>query len=420
MLAHFGGDVGVLVLGQRIEPLDGILRHDDVGVLAVLQAVARAPAVDLLPPGVQRLLVERQRLGLPHADHVFQRMGHVADDRNVDPHRLVDRGRVDVDVDLLRARREGIEAAGDAVVEARADVDHHVAVVHRHVGFVRAVHAEHAEPVLARRRIGAKPHQRRGDRDVGERHEFAQQLRRRRPGIDHAAAGIEHRALGRGDQLDRGADGVLVGLHLGPVGLVLDVLGADILAGGELHVLRNVDHDRAGTAVGGDIEGLVQDAGEIVHVLHQIIVLGAGPRDADRVAFLEGVVADEMGRHLAGEADHGDRIHQRVGEAGHRIGGAGAGGDQHHAALAGGAGIAFRRMGGALLVADEDVLDLLLLEDLVIDRQDRAAGIAEDMLDPLVGQRLQHDLGTRHLIRGHRKPLYLCPVSSNMHFEFRQ
>ncbi len=77
-------------------------------------------------------------------------------------------------------------------------------------------------------------------------------------------------------------------------------------------------------------------------------------------------------------------------------------------------------MGGALLVAHEDVLDLLLLEDLVIDRQDRAAGIAEDMLDPLVGQRLQHDLGTRHLIRGHRKPLCLCPVSSNMHFEFRQ
>ena len=250
--------------------------------------------------------------------------------------------------------------------------------------------------------------------------ELAQQLRRRRARIDDAAAGVEHRALGRGDQLDRGADGVLVGLHLRAVGLVLDVLGADIVAGGELHVLRNVDHDRAGTAVGGDIEGLVQDAREVVHVLHQVIVLGAGPRDADRVAFLEGVVADEMGRHLAGDADHGDRIHQRVGEAGHRVGGAGAGGDQHHAALAGRAGIAFGRMGGALLVAHEDVLDLLLLEDLVIDRQHRAAGIAEDMLDPLVGQRLQHDLGARHLIRGHLKPLGLCPVSSNMHFAFRQ
>ncbi len=91
---------------------------------------------------------------------------------------LIDDG-IDIDVDLLRARREGVEPAGDAVVEARADVDHHVAIMHRHVGFVGAVHAEHAEPVLARRRIGAKAHQRRGDRDVGHRHELAQQLRRR-------------------------------------------------------------------------------------------------------------------------------------------------------------------------------------------------------------------------------------------------
>ena len=142
----------------------------------------------------------------------------------------------------------------------------------------------------------------------------------------------------------------------------------------------------------------MQDARQVVDVLHQIIVLGAGPRDADRVAFLEGVVADEMGRHLAGDADERDRIHQRIGEAGHRIGGARARGDEHDAGLAGRARIAFGRMGGALLVAHQDVLHLLLLEDLVIDRQHRAARIAEHMLDPLVRQRLQHDLGARHLL----------------------
>ena len=38
--------------------------------------------------------------------------------------------------------------AGDAVVEARADADHHVAIVHGVVGLVGAVHAEHAEPLL--------------------------------------------------------------------------------------------------------------------------------------------------------------------------------------------------------------------------------------------------------------------------------
>ncbi len=31
----------------------------------------------------------------------------------------------------------------------------------------------------------------------------------------------------------------------------------------------------------------MQGRGELVHVLHQPVVLGAGPRDTDRVAFLE-------------------------------------------------------------------------------------------------------------------------------------
>jgi hypothetical protein len=80
-------------------------------------------------------------------------------------------------VDLLRAGRERVEPAGDAVVEARADADHHVAIVHRHVGLVGAVHAEHAEPVLVGRRIGAEPHQGRGDREAGQLDQLAQQLR---------------------------------------------------------------------------------------------------------------------------------------------------------------------------------------------------------------------------------------------------
>ena len=57
------------------------------------------------------------------------------------------------------------------------------------------------------------------------------------------------------------------------------------------------------------------------------------PRDADRVAFLEGVGADQMRRHLAGDADERDRIHHRVGEAGDRVGRAGARGTSTHPTL---------------------------------------------------------------------------------------
>src|ERR1700741_3155707 len=62
----------------------------------------------------------------------------------------------------------------------------------------------------------------------------------------------------------------------------------------------------------------------------------------------------------------------------------GTGGHQHHTGLAGRTRIAFRRVAGALLVPDQNVLDLVLLEDLVIDRKHRAARIAEDVLDAVV------------------------------------
>ena len=218
-----------------------------------------------------------------------------------------------------------------------------------------------------------------------------------RPGVDDAAAGVEHRLPGLAHQLDGLGDGLGIALDARLVGLVPDVLGAGVGAGGELHVLGNVDHDGAGAAGAGDVERLVQDAREIVDVLHQPVVLGAGARDADRVALLEGVVADQVRGHLAGDAHDGNGIHQRVGEAGDGVGGAGPGGDQHHADLAGRARVAFRGVHRAALLAHQHVLDLLLLEQLVVDRQHGAAGIAEDVLDTLVGQRPDHHLGARHL-----------------------
>ncbi len=192
-----------------------------------------------------------------------------------------------------------------------------------------------------------------------------------------------------------------------------------VLANRELHVLGNIDHHRAGTTCGGDVESFMDHARQIGHVLHEVVVLGAGAGDADGVAFLKAIRADQRGRHLGGDADQRDRVHQRVGEAGHRIGGARAGGHQHHAGLAGRAGIALRHVGGALLVPHQDVLDEVLLEHRIVDGQCRTAGISEDMLHPLIGECLDHHLGAGHLL-GHlpvpslglsRSPFLAAPIS---------
>src|SRR5438552_2376688 len=78
--------------------------------------------------------------GLSGSQYARQRFPDIADNRQIDAHILVDRRRVDVDVDLLGTGGKGIETAGDTIVEARPDCDHQVAVVHRHVRFVGAVH----------------------------------------------------------------------------------------------------------------------------------------------------------------------------------------------------------------------------------------------------------------------------------------
>jgi hypothetical protein len=109
-----------------------------------------------------------------------------------------------------------------------------------------------------------------------------------------------------------------------------------------------------------------------------------------------------------GQHDQRDRIHQRVGDAGDGVGGAGARGDQHDAGLAGRAGIALGHVHRALFVAHQDVADVVLLEELVIDRQHGAAGIAEDHLDALILERLNHHLRAGHLLRAGRASTATC------------
>jgi hypothetical protein len=259
------------------------------------------------------------------------------------------------------------------------------------------VHPEHAQPLPVGGRKSAEPHQRRGDGKTGELDQFAQQIARRAAGIDHAAAGVEQRALGGRHHVDGLLDLVEVALELRPIAAMREFLGPGIGALGELDVLRDIDHDRARPAAGGDVERLVQRARQIGDGLDQIIVFGAWPGNADGVALLKGVVADEVRRHLPGDDDQRDRIAQGVGQAGDRIGGARAGSDQHGADLAGRARIALGRMHGALFVPHQDVLHFVLLKQRVVDRQHRAAGIAKNVLDALIGERCHHHFRAGHL-----------------------
>ncbi len=158
MLADVRADDRVAA-GRLTQRLDHVLRLDlGVGAVLVAERMALAPQTDPRPP-----LLQARRVGFERAvlgSQPRQDVGRVTDDRDVGRYVLGDLGWVDVDVDELRPRGELRELAGDPVVEAGADRDDQVRLVHRVIGRARPVHAEHPQPLLVRSGERAQSHRR--------------------------------------------------------------------------------------------------------------------------------------------------------------------------------------------------------------------------------------------------------------------
>ncbi len=230
------------------------------------------------------------------------------------------------------------------------------------------MHAQHPQPVVTGCGIGAQPHQGRGDGKAGGIDQFAQQLAGGFARIDHAAAGIEHGAFCLFHGGDQFGDFLHVAFDLGLVVADRHVAFGRIGARCKLHILWQVHQNRAGAAGGGNMECLVQGGGQVVGVAHQPVVFGAGAGDAHGVCLLKGIVADHECGHLTRQNHNRDAVHQGIGQAGHRIGCAGAGCHQRHADLAGRARVSFGGMHRTLFMAHQNVFDIVLLKNLVVNR----------------------------------------------------
>jgi len=116
VLADLGRDVDILVPGQRMETLDRVLRHDHVLARLVAQALACppwVPAFDLLHQCCSAFCRAHAR-ALPHPDHI-SRTWRSCRRLEYRPDILVDRGGIDVDMDLA----EPGENASSAVMRRR-------------------------------------------------------------------------------------------------------------------------------------------------------------------------------------------------------------------------------------------------------------------------------------------------------------
>ena len=365
------------------------------------QRIVLLPALDALQP---RLGASSRVLAAGGGQEGFDGRLHIGHHRHFGQAVLAHLSGVDVDVDDAGPRREAVETAGDAIVEAGAGGDQQIALRDGEIGIGGAVHAEHAhgesvmliERALAHQGGGdGQPEALRkgGDRLMGRRADGAATHVEQRPAglADQLQGGLNRSRFRRGRRTEASGDGG-AGLHRHVVELL------------DPHILGHIDQHRPGAAAGGDQEGLGHDTADVARVAHHPGVLHDRQGDAEDVGLLEGIGADGGTGHLTGDHHHRHRVHLGGGDAGHQVGGAGTGGAKADAHLTSGAGIGIGRVGAALLVAHQDVLQpaaSLGLVQLVVDGQDRATRVAEDVAHAVAMQGIHQGIGPVHPLRHH-------------------
>src|SRR5579863_8264969 len=108
------------------------------------------PVADTGPPCSASRGLFRFELGfelLHNLIKLLENAFHVADDRDIWDAVLTDFGGIDIHMNDAGVTGEGLELAGDAIVETSAEGDEKVALGHAHVGGVTAVHARHADEI---------------------------------------------------------------------------------------------------------------------------------------------------------------------------------------------------------------------------------------------------------------------------------
>ena len=173
----------------------------------------------------------------------------------------------------------------------------------------------------------------------------------------------------------------------------LDLLAGDVFALRAGDVLGDIDQHRARTSGRRNAERAADGVRQLLHMAHDEIVLGNRHGDTGDIDLLKRVAPDQAGADVAGDGDHRDGIHVSCGNARDQIGRARAGGGEAHADPAGRAGIAVRRVGGALLMGCQNMSNAVaVFVKRIIDIEDRAARIAENRIDALLDQCLHQNL----------------------------
>ena len=270
-----------------------------------------------------------------------------------------------------------------------------------HVHGVVAVHAQHTDVQRMVGGQGGESEHRTACRDIGfleEGLQFALGITQFHA-LPHECQGL----LGVVDELGSLAHslGIELGIrHVGTDEVDLLRIVVDLL---HLGVLGKVEHHRTGTACTGDVEGTTDGPRHVFGVTDLITPLRDGLRHTHEVHLLESVGTEGRDGHLSGNDDDWRGVEHRIGNTREGVRHTRTAGDQGHTHLTGYTGIALGSVGGALLVAHQNMVETFLLascvvEERVIDGHNAATGVAEDGLHALSLQRPHQRLRSSYSI----------------------
>ena len=158
-----------------------------------------------------------------------------------------------------------------------------------------------------------------------------------------------------------------------------------------LYVLRDVDENRPTAAGCGHIHGFMNCHFDILCSQRHICLLGNRHHHTDHIAFLKCIRGDDPAGNLAGNGKDRDRIHDRVGNSGDQIHGAGT--RCRHAdpnmGVGGGNRCARHSLGhenSALFMPGHDEDKFFLFFHFVENGHNGPAGITENVLNPFIDQ----------------------------------
>ena len=277
--------------------------------------------------------------------------------------------------------RDQIRLAYGAVRHARTHHNQKVRLVHRPVCIRFSVISDHAVIQRMLCRHHADAHHRRNDRYPVLLRKAAQLFFRLAQ--EHTASGADDRLFRPFQLTDDLFDLYGMSLDRRLVGAERNLLGVSEPADRRiLNVNRNVDQHRAFSPAVGNVERLLENAGNVIDILDEIAVLDEGFHRTRDVGLLEYVAAQQFTVYLTGDADQRDAVRKSRGDAGNHICRTGAGGDCTDTGLSGHPCHSARGMRRILLCPYQNRLNFRV-QNTVEKRTDRHAGIPEHRGNPL-------------------------------------